>query len=411
MTKIDIYSGFLGAGKTTLIKKMIKEAYHGQKLVLIENEFGEIGIDGGFLQEAGIQITEMNSGCICCSLVGDFGRALKKVIAEYAPDRILIEPSGVGKLSDVIGAVRKVTSDDVQLGNFVTVADATKCKMYMKNFGEFYNNQIETANTIILSRTDGMTEEKLDQCVNMIREHNKDAVIVTTPWPELTGEQLMEAMEQRSTIAIELAKLEEEAHHHHHDHDDEDDDECDDPECSCHHHHDDDDEDEHEHHHHDDDEEHDCCCGHHHDEDDDEDEHEHHHHHHHHDDEECDDPECSCHHHHDEDEEGHEHHHHHHHGHDADEVFISWGEETHKKYTKAEIEGCLKALEDAEKYGIVLRAKGYVANAEGEKWIHFDYVPGEPDIRDGCAMVTGRICVIGSKLNEKAVAELFGTAE
>ena len=218
MTKIDIYSGFLGAGKTTLIKKMIKEAYHGQKLVLIENEFGEIGIDGGFLQEAGIQITEMNSGCICCSLVGDFGRALKKVIAEYAPDRILIEPSGVGKLSDVIGAVRKVTSDDVQLGNFVTVADATKCKMYMKNFGEFYNNQIETANTIILSRTDGMTEEKLDQCVNMIREHNKDAVIVTTPWPELTGEQLMEAMEQRSTIAIELAKLEEEAHHHHHDH-------------------------------------------------------------------------------------------------------------------------------------------------------------------------------------------------
>ena len=411
MTKIDIYSGFLGAGKTTLIKKMIKEAYHGQKLVLIENEFGEIGIDGGFLQEAGIQITEMNSGCICCSLVGDFGRALKKVIAEYAPDRILIEPSGVGKLSDVIGAVRKVTSDDVQLGNFVTVADATKCKMYMKNFGEFYNNQIETANTIILSRTDGMTEEKLDQCVNMIREHNKDAVIVTTPWPELTGEQLMEAMEQRSTIAIELAKLEEEAHHHHHDHDDEDDDECDDPECSCHHHHDDDDEDEHEHHHHDDDEEHDCCCGHHHDEDDDEDEHEHHHHHHHDDDEECDDPECSCHHHHDEDEEGHEHHHHHHHGHDADEVFISWGEETHKKYTKAEIEGCLKALEDAEKYGIVLRAKGYVANAEGEKWIHFDYVPGEPDIRDGCAMVTGRICVIGSKLNEKAVAELFGTAE
>ena len=334
MTKIDIYSGFLGAGKTTLIKKMIKEAYHGQKLVLIENEFGEIGIDGGFLQEAGIQITEMNSGCICCSLVGDFGRALKKVIAEYAPDRILIEPSGVGKLSDVIGAVRKVTSDDVQLGNFVTVADATKCKMYMKNFGEFYNNQIETANTIILSRTDGMTEEKLDQCVNMIREHNKDAVIVTTPWPELTGEQLMEAMEQRSTIAIELAKLEEEAHHHHHDHDEDD---------------------------------------------------------------ECDDPDCD-----------HHHHHHHHHGHDADEVFISWGEETHKKFTKAEIERILKALGDTDAYGIVLRAKGYVANAEGEKWIHFDYVPGEPDIRDGGAMVTGRICVIGSKLNEEAVSKLFG---
>ena len=397
MTKIDIYSGFLGAGKTTLIKKMIKEAYHGQKLVLIENEFGEIGIDGGFLQEAGIQITEMNSGCICCSLVGDFGRALKKVIAEYAPDRILIEPSGVGKLSDVIGAVRKVTSDDVQLGNFVTVADATKCKMYMKNFGEFYNNQIETANTIILSRTDGMTEEKLDQCVSMIRAHNKDAIIVTTPWPELTGEQLMEAMDRRSTIAIELAKLEEEAHHHH-DHDD-DDDECDDPDCSCHHHHhDDDDEDEHEHHHHHD--------------DDDEDEHEHHHHHHDHDDDdECDDPDCSCHHHHDDDDEDeheHHHHHHHHHGHDADEVFISWGEETHKKFTKAEIERILKALEDAETYGIILRAKGYVANAEGEKWIHFDYVPGEPDIRDGGAMVTGRICVIGSKLNEEAVAKLFG---
>ena len=349
MTKIDIYSGFLGAGKTTLIKKMIQEAYHGQKLVLIENEFGEIGIDGGFLQEAGIEITEMNSGCICCSLVGDFGRALKKVIDEYHPERILIEPSGVGKLSDVIGAVRKVTSDDVQLGNFVTVADATKCKMYMKNFGEFYNNQIETANTIILSRTGGMSEQKLDQCVDMIREHNKDAIIVTTPWDELTGEQLMDAMDQRSTIAIELAKLEEEAHHHHHHHD--------------------------------------------HDED-----------------EECDDPACSCHHHHDHDEDGHEHHHHHH-GHDADEVFISWGEETHKKYTKAEIERCLKALEDTEKYGIILRAKGYVASAEGERWIHFDYVPGEPDIRDGCAMVTGRICVIGSRLNEMAVAELFGTAE
>ena len=348
MTKIDIYSGFLGAGKTTLIKKMIKEAYHGQKLVLIENEFGEIGIDGGFLQEAGIQITEMNSGCICCSLVGDFGRALKKVIAEYAPDRILIEPSGVGKLSDVIGAVRKVTSDDVQLGNFVTVADATKCKMYMKNFGEFYNNQIETANTIILSRTDGMTEEKLDQCVNMIREHNKDAVIVTTPWPELTGEQLMEAMEQRSTIAIELAKLEEEAHHHHHDHDE--DDECDDPDCACHHHH-----------HHDDD-----------------------------------------------DEQEHQHHHQHQHDQDDDDVYNSWADDTQKKFTKAEIERILKALEDADAYGIVLRAKGYVANAEGEKWIHFDYVPGEPDIRDGGAMVTGRICVIGSKLNEEAVAKLFG---
>ena len=306
MTKIDIYSGFLGAGKTTLIKKMIQEAYHGQKLVLIENEFGEIGIDGGFLQEAGIEITEMNSGCICCSLVGDFGRALKKVIDEYHPERILIEPSGVGKLSDVIGAVRKVTSDDVQLGNFVTVADATKCKMYMKNFGEFYNNQIETANTIILSRTGGMSEQKLDQCVDMIREHNKDAIIVTTPWDELTGEQLMDAMDQRSTIAIELAKLEEEAHHHHHHHD-----------------HDEDGHEHHHHHHHDHDEhDHDdhCCCGHHHDHDDDDDEHEHEHHHDHDEHDHDHDGHCCC---------GH-----HHHDHHADEVFTSWGVETARKFTR-----------------------------------------------------------------------------
>ena len=401
MTKIDIYSGFLGAGKTTLIKKMIKEAYSGEKIVLIENEFGEIGIDGGFLQEAGIEITEMNSGCICCSLVGDFGKALVKVVAEYAPDRILIEPSGVGKLSDVIKAVQRVTNDEVKLGSFVTVADATKCRMYMKNFGEFYNNQIETANTIILSRTDGMSEEKLDACVSLLREHNKEAVIVTTPWPELTGKQIEEAMEQKTSIALELEKMEEEAHHHHH----HDEDECDDPDCGCHHHHDD--EDEHHHHHHDHDEDEcddpDCACHHHHDDED-----EHHHHHHDHDEEECDDPDCSCHHHHDDEDE--HHHHHHHHGHDADEVFVSWGEETHKKFTKAEIEGCLKALEDAEKYGMVLRCKGYVANADGGRWIHFDYVPGEPDVREGGAMVTGRICVIGSKLNEQAVAELFGTA-
>ena len=401
MTKIDIYSGFLGAGKTTLIKKMISEAYKGEKLVLIENEFGEIGIDGGFLQEAGIQINEMNSGCICCSLVGDFGRALRQVVADYAPDRILIEPSGVGKLSDVIAAVQKVTNDEVQLGSFVTVADATKCKMYMKNFGEFYNNQIETANTIILSRTQNMADAKLDACVSMIREHNDKAVLVTTPWDSLTGAQLMEAMEQRTSIADELAKLEAEAHHHHDD-DDDDDEECDDPDCSCHHHHDDEDE-EHEHHHH-----------HHHHHDEDEEEHEHHHHHHHDDDDddECDDPECSCHHHHDEDEddehEHHHHHHHHHHGHDADEVFVSWGEETHKKFTVSELEGILKELENAEKYGIVLRAKGYVAASDREAWIHFDYVPGEPDIREGGAMVTGRVCVIGSKLNEEAVEELFG---
>ena len=349
MTKIDIYSGFLGAGKTTLIKKMIQEAYHGQKLVLIENEFGEIGIDGGFLQEAGINITEMNSGCICCSLVGDFGRALKKVIAEYAPDRVLIEPSGVGKLSDVIGAVRKVTTDDVTLGSFVTVADATKCKMYMKNFGEFYNNQIETANTIILSRTQNVSEQKLDECVKLIRDHNPNAVLVTTPWDQLTGEQLMAAMEQKTSIAMELEELEKEAHeHHHHDHDD--DDECDDPECSCHHHHDDEDDDEHEHHHH----------------------------------------------------------HHHHHGHDADEVFVSWGMETHKKFTTEQIEGILKQLENAAEYGMVLRAKGYVASQDSERWIHFDYVPGESDIREGGAMITGRVCVIGSKLNESAIASLFG---
>ena len=345
MTKIDIYSGFLGAGKTTLIKKMIKEAYHGQKLVLIENEFGEIGIDGGFLQEAGINITEMNSGCICCSLVGDFGRALKKVISEYHPDRILIEPSGVGKLSDVIGAVRKVTTDDVTLGNFVTVADATKCKMYMKNFGEFYNNQIETANTIILSRTQNVDEKKLDECVKLLRDHNPNAVLVTTPWDQLTGEQLMEAMEQKTSIAMELEELEKEAHeHHHHDHDE--DDACDDPECACHHHHDDED---------------------------------------------------------DEDE-----HHHHHHGHDADEVFVSWGVETHKKFTTEQIEGILKQLEDAAQYGMVLRAKGYVASNDSDRWIHFDYVPGESDIREGGAMVTGRVCVIGSKLNESAIASLFG---
>ena len=395
MTKIDIYSGFLGAGKTTLIRKMIREAYQGQQLVLIENEFGEIGIDAGFLSEAGVRITEMNSGCICCSLVGDFGKALRQVIADYHPDRILIEPSGVGKLSDVIAAVRKVTSDDVQLGNFVAVADATKCKMYMKNFGEFYNDQIETANTILLSRTGGMAEDKLDACVKLIREHNPNAILVTTPWDELTGAQIMEAMEQRSSIALELERLEEEAHHHHHDHDDDDEDEHE----HHHHHHDDDDDHEcchHHHHHDDDDDDHECCHHHHHhdddDDDDDEDEHEHHHHHHH--DGECDDPDCGC------------HHHHHHHDHDADEVFTSWGVETHKKFTKDELSAILAQLENAEQYGVILRAKGYVP-ADGS-WLHFDYVPGEPEIRDGGAMVTGRLCVIGSKLNEAALAALFG---
>ena len=392
MTKIDIVSGFLGAGKTTLIKKMLAEAYKGEKLVLIENEFGEISIDGGFLKDAGVQISEMSSGCICCSLVGDFGRALVDVQKQFSPDRILIEPSGVGKLSDVILAVENTVKDvpEMKLNSFVTVADASKVKVYMKNFGEFYNNQIETAGTIILSRTQKVSPEKLQAAVALLREKNADAAIITTPWDELDGKTILAAMEKVS-LADELMEriraeheAEEAEHHHHHDHDD-------------------DDHDEHEHHYHDHEHEHD---------DHDEDEHEHHHHHHDDDDDddECGDPDCACHHHHDDDEDEHEHHHHHHHhhGHDADEVFISWGEETHKKFTKAEIERILKALEDAETYGIVLRAKGYVANAEGEKWIHFDYVPGEPDIRDGGAMVTGRICVIGSKLNEEAVAKLFG---
>ena len=382
MTKVDIYSGFLGAGKTTLIKKMISEGYKGQKLVLIENEFGEIGIDGGFLQDAGINITEMNSGCICCSLVGDFGRALKKVIAEYSPDRVIIEPSGVGKLSDVIGAVNKVTGDDVTLGYTVAVVDASKVKVYMKNFGEFYNNQIETASTIILSRTDSISQFKLDTAVSMLREHNQVASIVTTPWDQLTGEQLVAAMEGKASLAAELAKMEMERL------EDEDDD------CCCHHHHDDDDE-EHEHHHH-----HDG------DEDEDDDEHEHHHHHH---DECCHDHDHEEHeHHHDHDGEychdhDHEHHHHHHH---ADEVFTSWGVETAKKFTKEAVEAALKGL-DTEKYGLVLRAKG-ILPAEDGTWIHFDYVPEEVSIRTGGADITGKLCVIGSKLDEKAIAELFG---
>ena len=383
MTKIDIFSGFLGAGKTTLIKKMIAESYKGQKLVLIENEFGEIGIDGGFLQDSGINITEMNSGCICCSLVGDFGKALKKVIAEYHPDRILIEPSGVGKLSDVIAAVSKVTNDEVTLGYTVAVADAGKVKVYMKNFGEFYNNQIETASTIILSRTDSIPQSKLDAAVAMLREHNSVATIVTTPWGELTGEQLIEAPEGKASVAAELAKMEmerlaeedEEEEHH----------------C-CHHHHDDDDDDEDEHDHH--------CCHHHHDDDDDEDEHDHHHHH---DDDEDEHDHHCCHHHHDDDEDEHEHHHHHHH---ADEVFTSWGVETAKKFDKASIEAALHEL-DSGKYGTILRAKGILPAVDGT-WIHFDYVPEECNVRTGSADITGKLCVIGSKLDEAGVAALFG---
>ena len=392
MTKIDIFSGFLGAGKTTLIKKMIAESYKGQKLVLIENEFGEIGIDGGFLQDSGINITEMNSGCICCSLVGDFGKALKKVIAEYHPDRILIEPSGVGKLSDVIAAVSKVTNDEVTLGYTVAVADAGKVKVYMKNFGEFYNNQIETASTIILSRTDSIPQSKLDAAVAMLREHNSVATIVTTPWGELTGEQLIEALEGKASVAAELAKMEMERLA---EEDEEEDHHC------CHHHHDDDDEDEHEHHHHDDDDEHDHhCCHHHHDDDDDEDEHDHHHHH---DDDEDEHDHHCCHHHHDDDEDEHEHHHHHHH---ADEVFTSWGVETAKKFDKASIEAALHEL-DSGKYGTILRAKGILPAVDGT-WIHFDYVPEECNVRTGSADITGKLCVIGSKLDEAGVAALFG---
>jgi len=376
MTKIDIYSGFLGAGKTTLIKKMIKEAYAGQKLVLIENEFGEIGIDGGFLQDAGIEITEMNSGCICCSLVGDFGKALEQVIEQYTPDRILIEPSGVGKLSDVEAAVEKVVSETVQLGNLVTVADAGKCKMYMKNFGEFYNNQVEHAGTVILSRTDSISEEKLHTAVELIQGKNPKAVIVTTPWDQLTGQQILDAMEQGNTMLKEL----EEAHHEHHHH--EHDEHCD---CGCHDH-----DHHHEHHHHHDHDEH-CECGCH-DHDHEHHHHDHHEHHHHEHDEHCD---CGCH--------DHDHHHHHHH---ADEVFTSWGRETPKKFEEGEIRAILAAF-DTEAYGTVLRAKGIVAAREGQ-WIHFDYVPGEPDIRRGSAGVTGRLCVIGSGICEDRLAKLFG---
>ena len=378
MTKIDIYSGFLGAGKTTLIKKLLQEAYQGQKLVLIENEFGEIGIDGGFLQDAGINIREMNSGCICCSLVGDFGKALTQVIADYHPDRIVIEPSGVGKLSDVVGAVNKVTGEDVTLGYTVAVVDAGKVKSYSKNFGEFYNNQVQTASTIILSRTDAIPQDKLDKAVELLRELNPQATIVTTPWNALTGAQIVEAMEGKATLAAELAQMEQEHHHHHHDHEED---------CGCGHHHD------HDHeegcgcgYHHDRDHEEGCGCG----------------HHHHHDHEEG----CGC---------GHHHHHdheegcgcgHHHHDHHADEVFTSWGVETARKFTKEQITQALEAL-DSGKYGTVLRAKGIVEAQDGT-WIHFDHVPQEADVRTGSAAITGKVCVIGAQLNEAEIAALFG---
>ena len=381
MTKIDIISGFLGAGKTTLIKKLLAEAFPGEKLVLIENEFGEISIDGGFLKESGVQISEMSSGCICCSLVGDFNKALKEVQAQFHPDRILIEPSGVGKLSDVIVAVENTVADvpDMKLNSFVTVADATKVKVYMKNFGEFYNNQIESAGTIILSRTQKLTQEKLEAAVALLREKNPDAAILTTPWDDLDGKIILSAMEKVSLADELLAKMREEheaeeaehAHHHHdheeqeHHHHDHDEEECDDPDCACHHHHDDD-EDEHEHHH----------------------DHDHEHHH---DEDECDDPNCSC------------HHHHHHH---ADEVFTSWGKETPKPFTQADIERILTALDSGE-YGKILLAKGIV-NGENSAWIEFDYVPEEHDLRVGHPDYTGRLCVIGAELKEDKLAELFG---
>ena len=426
MTKIDIFSGFLGAGKTTLIKKLITEAFAGQQVVLIENEFGEIGIDGGFLKESGIQINELNAGCICCSLVGDFRTALQQVVEQYHPDRIVIEPSGVGKLSDVTRAVEGVAEHlDVQLNSFVTVADVNKVKMYMKNFGEFYDDQISHASCILLSRTQTASEEKIAAAVAMLREKNPTATIVTTAWDHLTGEQILKAMSTKDDFKAELIAMaakaneehahedEEEEHEHHHHHYDEN------GVCSCGHHHDhddDDDEDEHEHHHHDHDEhDHDdhCCCGHHHDHDDDDDEHEHHHHDHDEHDHDHDDH-CCCGHHHDHEEE-HEHHHdhdghcccgHHHHDHHADEVFTSWGVETARKFTKAEVEHALTEL-DTGNYGMILRSKGIVdGGADG--WLEFDYVPGEWEVRSRSADVGGKLVVIGSKLNETAIAQLFG---
>ncbi len=393
MAKIDIISGFLGAGKTTLIKKLIQDAFKSERVVLIENEFGEIGIDGGFLKEAGIEITEMNSGCICCSLVGDFGEALKKVVTEYTPDRVIIEPSGVGKLSDVIKAVEKASSDvDIKLNSATTVVDVTKAKMYIKNFGEFFLNQIEACGTVVLSRSQNASDEKLLEVVNMIKEHNKDARIITTPWDQIDGTIILDAIEHSSSIEDIMKNFkydpEKDDHHHHH-HDDDDEHEC------CHHHHHDDD---------DDDDEHECC------------------HHHHHDDDDDDDHEC-CHHHHDDDE--HEHHHehhydengvcscgHHHHGHDADEVFTSWGRETAHKYDEAELKSILEklAVEEDNPFGIILRAKGIIPDKEG-KWLEFDLVPGEFEVREGSPDYTGKLCVIGSKLQEKQIAELFGITE
>ncbi len=387
MTKVDIISGFLGAGKTTLIQKLLKEAMAGEQVVLIENEFGEIGIDGGFLKEAGIEIREMNSGCICCTLVGDFETALKEVLSTYQPDRIIIEPSGVGKLSDVMVAVQNATQGcDVELNTAIVVVDVKKCKVYMKNFGEFFSNQIETAGTVVLSRTGMASEAKVAEATELIRTLNDKATIITTDWSEITGKQILETMEAAGKVEdammqelIEAVRREQEEHEHEHHH---------------HHHHD---EDEHEHEHH-----------HHHHDNDDEDEHEHEHHHHHHDDDDEDEHEHEHHHHHDDDEDEHEHHHHHHHGHHhADDVFTSWGCETSRKFRTSELEEILAALDDAETYGAVLRAKGMVAGADGSGWLYFDMVPGETEVREGSPDVTGKVCVIGADIHTDKIKELF----
>nr|WP_298568375.1 CobW family GTP-binding protein [uncultured Mogibacterium sp.] len=386
MTKVDIFSGFLGAGKTTLIRKLIEEAYGDEKIVLIENEFGEIGVDKGFLKNTGIQINQMNAGCICCTLVGDFGKALNEVIEQYHPDRILIEPSGVGKLSDVIIAVQDLENDEIQLNGFTTVVDAKKAKMYLKNFGEFYVNQVEHASSIILSHVRGLSQEKIDQVIGLLREHNTEASIVTTDWKEISGKKILETMEQKKTLSAELDHLREEAHreqaeheaeHHHHDHDHDEHDH----ECGCEHHHDHDD---HDHEEHDHDHEEHGCCGH----------HEHHHEH----DHDEHDHECGC---------GHHHHHHHHHGHDADEVFDEFGVTTAHKYSREQIEAALEAIQNEEKCGQVLRSKGILEGTDG-KWYQFDYVPGEPEVREGEPEATGMICVIGVGLAQDHIKELFG---
>ena len=388
MIKVDIFSGFLGAGKTTLIKKLLEEAYKGEKLVLIENEFGDVGIDGSLFREGEVTVNEINGGCVCCSLAGDFANAFAKVVEQYHPDRVLIEPSGVGKLSDIASAVQEFDNDEVVLNTMTTVVDAKKCKMYSRNFGEFFENQVEYAMAVVLSHTDGISDKKLQECIDIVRKRNPEAVLITTPWDELTGEQMLDAIECKDTVEIDLEKMMEEyhehkamhAHEHEHEHE---------------HHHHDHDHDDHEHHHH-----HDHDHGH---EDHDHEEHEHHHHDHDH--EEHDHDEHKHHHHHDHDEHDHDHEHHHHHH--AEDIFTSWGRETTKKYTKEELDHILRELEHQAEYGLVIRSKGIVENADGG-WIHFEYTPGEPEIKEGSAGIIGRLCVIGADIDEEAIAELFG---